>query len=58
MPIPRRLGGGQLECKALEFFTDVLRPNVDFQCSMAHAILRHNGNCIGQADVLGMKPTP
>ena len=58
MPIPRSFGGGQLEFKALEFFTDFLLPNVYFHCSMAYAILRHNGTCIGKADFLGMQPTP
>ena len=58
MPIPRSFGGGQLEFKALEFFTDFLLPNVYFHCSMAYAILRHNGTSIGKADFLGMQPTP
>ncbi|MAN20304.1 DUF1993 family protein [Synechococcus sp. A15-60] len=57
MPIPSSFGGGQLEFKALEFFTDFLLPNVYFHCSMAYAILRHNGTAIGKADFLGMKST-
>ena len=54
MPIPKSFGGGQLNFEALDFFTNFLLPNVYFHCSMAYAILRHNGTSIGKADFLGL----
>lgn len=54
MPIPKSFGGGQLSFEALDFFTNFLLPNVYFHCSMAYAILRHNGTSIGKADFLGL----
>ena len=58
IPIPASMGGGFRRYQGADFVRSFILPNVYFHCSMAYAILRHNGTCIGKADFLGMQPTP
>jgi hypothetical protein len=46
-------GPNTMEFKGLPYLVGYVLPNLNFHCSMAYAILRHNGVEIGKRDYIG-----